>query len=172
MNVESIGYRRTLAEWETLCRLLRLPAPAGLFLCDLSEEDCAEARRTLTEDGVLLPGGDSVYVDRLAALLLRQICEAEQSLSLRSAQGQLLLFAGPKLTVLVEANALAATLTPFPDPQYAREHLLAAGRRYAPPVVVEIRDPLAVIETGEAQTSEQAAQLLQKLFGLYQINRM
>ena len=167
MNAEIIGYTLRRQEWETLRLALKLADPFGAFEMPLDADACQAACDALYDLGVMTPGGDRMIVDGLFAFLIGELADASLALEGRAEARQFQLIRTPKMLVLVERSLTHATVTPLENLAAAQSLLEPALRHCAPPVVIELRDREAVLDSREAADPDTARAELARMFGSF-----
>ena len=167
MNAEIIGYTLRRQEWETLRLALKLADPFGAFEMPLDADACQAACDALYDLGVMTPGGDRTIVDELFACLIGELADADLALEGRGEARQFQLLKAPNMLILVERSLTHATVTPLESLASAQALLEPALRHCALPVVLELRDREAVLDSREAEEPETARAELERLFGAF-----
>lgn len=138
MNAEYISYCCSRNEWETVRLLLALNVPIGLQDISMDAEACQAAYDSLCDQGILIPSGDSVIVDRLFSFLITQASQASACLALRAQGRHLLLHRTPALYLLSVWTREKCVLTPLPSLIAVREPLFEAAKRCSLPADLEL----------------------------------
>ena len=173
MNAEYISHCCSRTEWETVRLLLELSTPIGLQDIPMDAEACRTAYDSLCDQGILIPSGDSVIVDRLLAFLITQASQATACLALRARDHHLVLHHAPALYLLSAWTRDKCVLTPLPNLATVREPLFESARLLPLPADLELLVNAQTINAASASSPDELSAALEdalQRFGIITIN--
>ncbi len=151
MKPEAVGYRYSRAELSALMRMMGISAYPG-FTPDAPNEAAHNAAIASLAESGLATAGDTVYVDRITALILSAMHRRTGSIAITAQNRNLALIRSEIMYILADFPQLGAcTLTPLERAKDIAAPLHAAMNRLSYPILIELS------RAGQPARSEQAA---------------